>query len=110
QQTDYPSAGADRPEYEPRGCPRGAAFSWYTYSPTRVRYPYVRGVLLEMFRAAKAEYGDPVVAWASIVQDPEKARRYKRARGKGGLVRSTWDEVVELVAAAQDRKSTRLNS
>ncbi|WP_110182988.1 nitrate reductase subunit alpha [Nocardioides solisilvae] len=100
QQTDYPSAGADRPEYEPRGCPRGAAFSWYTYSPTRVRYPYVRGVLLEMFRAAKAQYGDPVVAWASIVQDPEQARRYKSARGKGGLVRATWDEVTEIVAAA----------
>ncbi len=50
QQTDYPSPGADRPDYEPRGCPRGAAFCWYTYSPTRVRYPYVRGVLLEMFR------------------------------------------------------------
>ena len=46
QQTDYPSVGPDSPEYEPRGCPRGAAFSWYTYSPTRVRYPYVRGVLL----------------------------------------------------------------
>jgi nitrate reductase alpha subunit len=45
QQTDYPTAGADRPEYEPRGCPRGAAFSWYTYSPTRIRYPYARGVL-----------------------------------------------------------------
>ena len=44
QQTDYPSVGADRPEYKPRGCPRGAAFSWYTYSPTRVRYPYARGV------------------------------------------------------------------
>jgi hypothetical protein len=43
QQTDYPSAGLDRPDYEPRGCPRGAAFSWYTYSPARVRYPYVRG-------------------------------------------------------------------
>ena len=100
QQTDYPSTGADKPEYEPRGCPRGAAFSWYTYSPTRVRYPYVRGVLLEMYRAAKAEFGDPVVAWASIVQDPVKAKRYKSARGHGGLVRSTWDEVVELVAAA----------
>ncbi|WP_121258419.1 nitrate reductase subunit alpha [Nocardioides ferulae] len=100
QQTDYPSAGADRPEYEPRGCPRGAAFSWYTYSPTRVRYPYVRGVLLEMFREAKRQYGDPVVAWSSIVQDPEKARRYKRARGKGGLVRATWDEAAEIVAAA----------
>ncbi|HWJ66579.1 MAG TPA: nitrate reductase subunit alpha [Nocardioides sp.] len=100
QQTDYPSAGPDRPEYEPRGCPRGAAFSWYTYSPTRVRYPYVRGVLLDMFRAAKAQYGDPVVAWGSIVQDPEKARAYKRARGKGGLVRASWEETAEMVAAA----------
>ncbi|WP_185994675.1 nitrate reductase subunit alpha [Nocardioides campestrisoli] len=100
QQTDYPSAGADRPEYEPRGCPRGAAFSWYTYSPTRVRYPYVRGVLLEMFRAARAETGDPVLAWASIVEDPERARRYKSARGKGGLVRATWEEAAEIIAAA----------
>ncbi|MEP7369671.1 MAG: nitrate reductase subunit alpha, partial [Dermatophilaceae bacterium] len=61
QQTDYPSVGPDSPEYEPRGCPRGAAFSWYTYSPTRVRYPYVRGVLLEMYREAKARLGDPVL-------------------------------------------------
>jgi nitrate reductase alpha subunit len=100
QQTDYPSAGPDRPEYEPRGCPRGAAFSWYTYSPTRVRYPYVRGVLLEQFRAAKAVVGDPVVAWAAIQQDPAARAAYTSARGKGGLVRASWDEVVELVAAA----------
>jgi len=101
QQTDYPSVGPDRPEYEPRGCPRGAAFSWYTYSPTRVRYPYVRGVLLQLFRDAKAAHGgDPVAAWAAIVSDPEKARRYKAVRGKGGLVRATWDEATELIAAA----------
>ncbi|MBF6181705.1 nitrate reductase subunit alpha [Nocardia otitidiscaviarum] len=100
QQTDYPSAGADRPEYEPRGCPRGAAFSWYTYSPTRVRYPYVRGVLLDMYRKAKARTGDPVTAWASIVTDAESARRYKAARGRGGLVRASWEEAAELVAAA----------
>ncbi|MCE1178941.1 MAG: nitrate reductase subunit alpha [Micrococcales bacterium] len=100
QQTDYPSTGADRPEYEPRGCPRGAAFSWYTYSPTRVRYPYIRGTLLEMYREAKARYGDPVVAWGSIVQDPEKSRAYKSSRGKGGLVRSTWEEATEIIAAA----------
>ena len=101
QQTDYPSAGPDKPEYEPRGCPRGAAFSWYTYSPTRVRYPYVRGVLLEMFREAKRQVGgDPVVAWASIQQDPVRRAAYTSARGHGGLVRSTWEEVVELVAAA----------
>jgi nitrate reductase alpha subunit len=52
QQTDYPSVGPDSPEYEPRGCPRGASFSWYTYSPSRVRYPYVRGPLLEVWREA----------------------------------------------------------
>ncbi|MEU4445486.1 nitrate reductase subunit alpha [Actinosynnema sp. NPDC050801] len=100
QQTDYPSVGPDRPEYEPRGCPRGAAFSWYTYSPTRVRYPYVRGVLLEMYREAKARTGDPVLAWAEVVEDPVRARAYKSARGKGGLVRASWDEATEMVAAA----------
>ena len=60
------------PEYEPRGCPRGASFSWYTYSPLRLKYPYVRGSLLEMFREARARLGDPVEAWAEIVDDPEK--------------------------------------
>ncbi|GGT07266.1 nitrate reductase subunit alpha [Streptomyces kurssanovii] len=100
QQTDYPSVGPDRPEYEPRGCPRGAAFSWYTYSPTRVRYPYVRGVLLQMYREAKQRLGDPVLAWADVVSDPERSRRYKSVRGKGGLVRAGWDEVAEMIAAA----------
>ncbi|TDD71273.1 nitrate reductase subunit alpha [Jiangella aurantiaca] len=100
QQTDYPSVGPDRPEYEPRGCPRGAAFSWYTYSPTRVRYPYVRGVLLEMYREARRRLGDPVLAWAEITGDDEKRRRYQRARGKGGLVRASWDEAIEIAAAA----------
>ena len=100
QQTDYPSTGPDSPEYEPRGCPRGASFSWYTYSPSRVRYPYVRGELLALWREARARLGDPVDAWAEITGDPDKAQRYKQARGKGGFVRSTWDEVSELIAAA----------
>lgn len=100
QETDYPSVGPDRPEYEPRGCPRGAAFSWYTYSPTRVRYPYVRGVLLEMYREAKQIHSDPVLAWESIVNDPVKRETFQKARGKGGLVRSSWQEAVEMAAAA----------
>ncbi|OYO13304.1 nitrate reductase subunit alpha [Enemella evansiae] len=100
QQTDYPTTGPDRPEYEPRGCPRGAAFSWYTYSPTRVKYPYGRGVLLEMYREAKRTQPDPVAAWTSIVSDPEKRRRWQQARGKGGLVRMSWDEALELTAAS----------
>ena len=100
QAVDYPSIGPDTPEYEPRGCPRGASFSWYTYSPLRLRYPYVRGSLIEMFREARARLGDPVDAWAEIVDDPERSRRYKRQRGKGGFVRASWDEVTELIAAA----------
>ena len=56
---DYPSTGADMPEYEPRGCPRGASSSWYQYSPLRLKYPYVRGSLLQMFREARARLGDP---------------------------------------------------
>ena len=100
QQTDYPSVGPDRPEYEPRGCPRGAAFSWYTYSPTRVRYPYIRGVLLEMYREAKQRLGDPVLAWADVTGDPQRRRIYQSARGKGGLVRAGWSEAVEMIAAA----------
>ena len=107
QQTDYPSVGSDSPEYEPRGCPRGAAFSWYTYSPTRVRYPYVRGVLLEAYRAAKARTGDALTAWAEVVDDPETRARYHKARGKGGLVRAEWDEVVEIISAAHLHTATK---
>src|SRR5581483_841186 len=44
--------------------------------------------------------GDPVRAWAEIVSDPERARRYKSARGRGGLVRAGWDEATEMIAAA----------
>ncbi|MFI6994465.1 nitrate reductase subunit alpha [Nonomuraea wenchangensis] len=100
QETDYPSVGPDRPEYEPRGCPRGAAFSWYTYSPTRIRYPYARGVLVEMYAEARKRLGDPVAAWAEVTGDPEKRRAYQSARGRGGLVRISWDLAAELVAAA----------
>ena len=100
QETDYPSNGPEMPEYEPRGCPRGASFSWYLYSPLRVKYPYMRGVLLDMYRQERERTGDPVDAWAAIVEDPEKARAYKSQRGRGGFVRASWDEAAELVAAA----------
>ncbi len=100
QATDYPTTGEESPDYEPRGCPRGASFSWYEYSPSRVRHPYVRGVLAEMFRENLARLGDPVLAWADIVETPLKALSYKSARGRGGFVRATWDEVTTMVAAA----------
>ena len=99
QQIDYPSCGPDSPEFEPRGCPRGASFSWYEYSPLRVKYPYMRGKLWNMWIQAMQEHGDPINAWASIVEDPEKAETYKKARGKGGHVRVDWQEATKLIAA-----------
>ncbi len=100
QATDYPTTGPDMPEFEPRGCPRGASFSSYTYSPLRVKYPYVRGVLLELWRNALTEAkGDEFLAWQKIVEDPQKARSYKEARGKGGLVRTSWEEAYQLISA-----------
>ena len=65
-----------------------------------MRYPYVRGPLLESWWEVRTRLGDPVAAWAEITGDPERAARYKNARGKGGFVRSTWPEVTELIAAA----------
>lgn len=100
QQTDYPSTGPDMPDFEPRGCPRGASFSWYIYSPLRVKYPYVRKVLINMWREALQSYDNPLDAWKSIVENSEKAKAYKQARGKGGLVRAEWDEVLKLVSAS----------
>src|SRR5262245_53861431 len=63
QAVDYPSTGPDMPDHEPRGCPRGASFSWYTYSPLRVKYPYVRGWLLVRFRAGMRRSRGPGATW-----------------------------------------------
>ncbi|MCE9947300.1 nitrate reductase subunit alpha, partial [Hafnia paralvei] len=100
QQTDYPRTRPDLPNHEPRGCPRGASYSWYLYSANRVKYPMMRKRLMKLWREAKAQHSDPVDAWASIVSDSEKAKEYKQARGRGGFVRSSWKEVNELIAAS----------
>jgi len=100
QQTDYPLLQPGLPPYEPRGCQRGISASWYVYSPIRVKYPYIRGPLMDFWREAKTLHKNPIDAYASIVEDEAKRSRYQRARGKGGFRRATWDEVLELIAAA----------
>ena len=100
QQTDYPRTRPDLPNHEPRGCPRGASYSWYIYSANRLKYPKVRQSLMKLWREARQEHTDPVAAWASIVEDPAKAKSYKSRRGLGGFVRAHWDEVNEIIAAS----------
>jgi nitrate reductase alpha subunit len=99
QQTDYPRTRADLPNHEPRGCSRGASYSWYLYSANRLKYPMIRSHLLRLWREAR-ESLDPVDAWASIVESPEKSKSYKSRRGLGGFVRVNWDEANELIAAS----------
>jgi nitrate reductase alpha subunit len=99
QQTDYPRTRPDMPNHEPRGCSRGASYSWYLYSGNRLKYPMIRKRLLRLWREAR-ETKSPVEAWKSIAQDPEKSRDYKSRRGLGGFVRASWDEATEIVAAA----------
>jgi nitrate reductase alpha subunit len=100
QVLDYPRTRADLPDHEPRGCARGASASWYLYSSNRIKYPLIRRALMECWREARRVHADPVVAWQSIVEDPETVKRFKGARGKGGFVRAGWAEANELIVAA----------
>ncbi len=100
QGLDYPSLEEGLPPYEPRGCQRGISYSWYLYSPLRVKYPYIRGALIDLWRQARGKHEDPVDAWQSLMEDPQARRRYQKARGKGGFRRTDWDTVLELMAAA----------
>jgi len=99
QQTDYPRTRPDLPNHEPRGCSRGASYSWYLYSGNRLKHPLIRSRLLKAWREARA-VREPVAAWASIVENPEKRASYVKVRGHGGFLRADWAEVNEIIAAA----------
>lgn len=101
QQTDYPRTRPDLPNHEPRGCSRGASYSWYIYSANRLKYPLIRKKLIKIWRDAKNTMGgDPIKAWRYIQSDPELRQSYQKVRGRGGFVRAEWDEVNEIIAAS----------
>ena len=100
QSTDYPETRPDLPNHEPRGCPRGASYSWYLYSANRVKYPMIRGALAKAYRKAKEQHNDPVVAWESIMNNVATRNDYISQRGLGGLIRLDWEEAQEIIAAA----------
>ncbi|HMO20042.1 MAG TPA: molybdopterin-dependent oxidoreductase, partial [Candidatus Melainabacteria bacterium] len=111
QALDYPTISKDIPPHEPRSCQRGISCSWYLYSPLRPKYPYIRGALLDLWRKSKEECGgDPVAAWSGLVNKEESRTRYQQARGKGGFRRSSWDEVNEIMSAANIYTAKRYGS
>jgi nitrate reductase alpha subunit len=99
QQTDYPRTRPGLPNHEPRGCARGASYSWYLYSANRLKHPMIRGPLVRLWRQARKTMS-PVAAWASIVEDSDKRKAYTSRRGLGGFIRVQWDEANEIIAAA----------
>lgn len=100
QQTDYPLLEDSLPPYEPRGCQRGISYSWYLYSPLRIKYPLIRGSLVDAYRAQKELTGDPFKAWEALQNDTKAREKYQTARGKGGFRRASWDEVLEIISVA----------
>ncbi len=71
QAADYPRINQELPDYNPRGCNKGACFVEYVYGAQRVKYPLIRKGLRS---------GDPV------------------ERGTGLWERATWDEALEYIA------------
>ncbi|TAJ93376.1 MAG: nitrate reductase subunit alpha [Gammaproteobacteria bacterium] len=100
QQLDYPLLEDSLPPYEPRGCQRGISYSWYLYSPLRIKYPLIRSALVDAYLEEKKKTGDPLKAWEALQANPQKRKAYQNARGKGGFRRAHWDDVLEIMAAA----------
>jgi complex iron-sulfur molybdoenzyme family reductase subunit alpha len=71
QAADYPRINDDLPDYNPRGCQKGACFVEYVYGAQRIKYPLMRRGLRE---------GTPV------------------PRGTGLWERVTWDEALDYIA------------
>jgi complex iron-sulfur molybdoenzyme family reductase subunit alpha len=71
QASDYPRINNDLPDYNPRGCQKGACFVEYVYGAQRLKYPLIRKGLRQ---------GQPV------------------ERGSGQWERITWDEALDFIA------------
>ena len=76
QQTDYPRTRPGMPNHEPRGCSRGASYSWYLYSASRIKYPMVRGRLVKAWREARKTLR-PSRRGRRSASNPETAKSYK---------------------------------
>jgi len=100
QALDYPIINYTIPPYEPRGCQRGISASWYLYSPLRIKYPMIRGRMLDLYEEEKKKTGDAMQAWENLQNNSEKRALYQNARGKGGFRRVSWEKILEIISVA----------
>ena len=86
QQTDYPRTRPDLPNHEPRGCARGASYSWYLYSGNRVKYPLVRSRLAEAM--APGTRADDAGGGMEVDRRGPRKTRVLRAEARSRRLRS----------------------
>jgi nitrate reductase alpha subunit len=60
----------------------------------------VRARLLKHWRSTLVVAKSPVDAWTAIVENADTRADWQHQRGLGGFVRSTWDEVNQMIASA----------
>jgi nitrate reductase alpha subunit len=99
QQTDYPRTRPGLPNHEPRGCQRGASYSWYLYSANRLKHPLMRSSVLTAWEEKRKTLA-PVDAWQSIAEDAMLMKKIRQSRGLGGFRRVSWETANELIASA----------
>ena len=95
QQTDYPRTRPDLPNHEPRGCARGASYSWYLYSANRVKYPMVRG--------RRSSTGAPPSCWPRARWMPGRTSLKTNRPSASGKSSAAW----VALCAAPGMRSTR---
>ena len=102
QQTDYPSVGPGPPGVRAPRLParRGLLLVHLLADPGPLPLR-PRRAAADVPRGQGPARRRPGRGLGAHRRQPRSARKaYKSARGKGGLVRATWDEATEIVAAA----------
>ena len=93
QQTDYPSIGAGQARVRAARLPaRRVVLLVHLFAGAGALPVCARRRCWSCTARPRQRLKDPVLAWADVVDDPEKSRRYKAARGMGGFVRAEWWE------------------
>ena len=101
QQTDYPSVGPDRPGVRAARLPARCRVLLVHLLAHPGALP-VRPRRAASRCTARPRSGSATRCWPGPTSSTtrEAPRRYQQARGKGGLVRVSWAEAVEIIAAA----------
>ena len=73
QETDYPTVGPDRPDYEPRVARGGRLLLVHLLTDQGPISLCPRGADRDV-PGSQGRLGDPVLAWAEIQDDPERRR------------------------------------